>query len=142
MAERSDLDVEYFAPTTPHGESRSETLARVIHDEHLEDTPGRVGADPTTASGRPAGIAIRAGVAFVVGAVVGAVIGLALYLIAPGPFDVDSIGDALGYIAIIAGAFAMIFTLVATLMMFEREDGRTEDAVEEEIGYTPPPPAG
>ncbi|MEQ8833021.1 MAG: hypothetical protein RIB67_01095 [Miltoncostaeaceae bacterium] len=142
MAERPKGDVEHFAPTTPHAESRSETLARVVHDEHLEESPGRVGADPTTASDRPPRAVARALAAAGVGAVFGAIVGLVLALTSPGPFAVDGIADTAGYMVILGGAFAVIAGLVAGLLLAEREDGRTEDAVEEEVGEEQPPPAG
>lgn len=141
MVERSNVDVEYFAPTALHGESRSETLARVIHDAHLEDGPEGIDADITTASGGNRRIALRALVAMAVGALIGAAAGLVLSL-APGPLAVESGGGRVGYMLVLGGALAVIVGLVSTLLMLEREDGRMEREVEEHTGHAPPPPAG
>lgn len=138
MAERSNVDVEYFAPTNPHAESRSETLARVIHDGHLGEGAEGVDSDLTTSSGGNRRIAARAGLAMLVGGVLGAVAGLILSL-TPGPFEVDGAGQTIGYMIVLGGALAVIVGLVATLLMLEREDGRMEDEVESHAGPQPPP---
>jgi hypothetical protein len=130
MADQHDPDVESFRPTRPHAETRDETVDRAIHDAHLDEAPGSVDLDSTTASGRNRRIARNAGIIMVAGALVGAVGGLVLTLI-PGPFDTESTAAAVGLMLVLGFAVGVIVALVATLLMLEREDGRIEHEVED-----------
>lgn len=116
--------IEYFPPSEPHAESRTATLDRVIHADHLDERPEPIDGDSTTLSGGNARIAKRVALAATAAAVVGAVVGW-IIAVAPGPFHDSSALGIAGHTIIMALALAVITTLVTTLMLLEREDGRS-----------------
>lgn len=116
--------IEYFPPSEPHAETRRATLDRVIHESHLDERPEPLDGDSTTMSGGNLRIARRVAVSAAVAACLGAIVGLIIAL-APGPFGDDSALGIAGHMIIMGLAFALIATLVTTLMLLEREDGRS-----------------
>ncbi len=122
--------IEYFPPSEPHAESRGATLDRIILESHLRERPEPIDGDSTTMSGGNLRIARRVAVAAAIAAVVGAIVGL-IIAVAPGPFGDDTTAGITGHMIIMGLAFGLIATLVVTLLLLEREDGRS--AHEEEV---------
>lgn len=133
--------VQEHPPTQADPEPREETIARVIEESDRAQgvTARHEAEDPTTRRGVNRTVTRRALAFAGIGAIVGAVIGLILSL-APGPFETDSVGSAIGYMIGLAAAVGVITGILATLILLEREDGRVEREVERKTGHGPQPP--
>lgn len=122
-------------------ESREETVDRVTsesRESQIKATHGSSAAtDPST--GRRLGRAMRRrGVlGFAIGAVIG--VGLALLIWAFTPGDIG--GGLVGLIIFMALAVGIAGTMVAAFLALEREDGRIEREVEQDVGEDSPAPA-
>lgn len=120
----AQADLEYFPPTAPHGESRSATLERIVHDEHLDRGPEPLEADLTTATGGNRRIARDALIGALIGLIVGAGAGLALSWL-PGPGDSLASSGHIGLAIVLGIVGAVAVGLVTTLLQLAREDGRS-----------------
>lgn len=122
-------DIEYFPPTAPHAESRADTLDRV--------TGGRP-TSPRRGSERP--LLAHAIACAIAGAAIGAVVGLILSL-EPGPFSTDTIQSTIGLMMVLGAVIALVITLLATLVLMEREDGHPHEAEGRTFTAAGPTPA-
>lgn len=123
-------------PANPDVETREETIARVVDSEEAVGAERGGSPDPSTRRGVQRTLARTLAMGAAVGAVIGVVAGLILSL-APGPFETSSVGAAIGYMALLGGALALVVALLAALFTLEREDGRIERKVEEDTGRGP-----
>jgi Flp pilus assembly protein TadB len=128
-------------PAKAEVESREETIERALDEaEQAQDVHAhKETVDPTTRRGVNRTIARHALVFAGIGAVVGAVLGVVLSFL-PGPVETDSAAGAVGYAAVMAVLVAVIFGLIATLILLAREDGRVEREVEQTTGHAPERP--
>ncbi len=81
-------------------------------------------------------VAKYAAIGFVVGAVIGFVLS-----VSPGPFETDDVPESIGYAIGLGLAIALVTTLLASLFLLEREDGRVERELEQERTGENPAPA-
>lgn len=135
---------EYFPPTEAHGETRDETLRRLVDDERVPLEREDLAGDPTSRRGTNAKLVARPHVAALIGAGVGALVGLALALIpgVPGPGGEEiTFGGTIGYMVVLGVAVAVVTFVIAGLIYVEREDGRVERETEERTGRPGEPPA-
>lgn len=123
-------------PARTEVESREETVQRVIEEsDRAQNIPARrESQDPTSRRGVNRTVTREALVAAGAGAVVGAILGVVLSFL-PGPVETDSVAGAVGYAALLALLVAVIFGLIATLILLAREDGRVEREVERATGH-------
>lgn len=149
MAQPTNRTTEYFPPTDGHGETRDETLERLVEDERVPVARADIAGDPTTRRGKNTKLVVRPHIAALIGAGVGTLVGLLLALIpgVPGPGggvgggQDFQIGDAIGYMVVLAIAVAAVTFVIAGLIYVEREDGRMEREAEERTGHPSEPPA-
>lgn len=147
----SDSDITTREPAHGHShaparedgapvESREETVARVVEESHSanldQEIPPDHQVDPSTRRGMNKTLLKAAAIGFAIGAAVGAGIG-ALLRIAPAALG--DIGELPGIILVMAFLIGVIGLIIASYMVLEREDGRVEQDVEEELGDQPPP---
>ncbi|HET6690234.1 MAG TPA: hypothetical protein VFG74_05160 [Miltoncostaeaceae bacterium] len=122
--------VQHDEPARRDVETREETVARVAGGEEAVGAERGGSPDPSTRRGLNRAlwktVAVYAGIGFVVGAVLGLILSMA-----PGPFETDSVGGAIGYMIGLGLAIALVVTLLASLFLLEREDGRVQ---REEVG--------
>jgi len=123
------LYVDYHPPTRARTVSREEAMRRISLAEHPDGDGGPLDREAAAEAGRDRRILARAAVVAVIAAIAGALAGLALSRV-PGALEVRSTGGTVGYMIVLGIAGAIIATLVATLLMLEREDGRTEREME------------
>jgi hypothetical protein len=106
-------------------ETREETVARVVGEEEAVGAERGGSPDPSTRRGLNRAlwrtVAIYAGVGFVAGAIIGLILSMA-----PGPFETDGVGEAIGYMIGLGLALALVVTLLASLFLLQREDGRVQ----------------
>ena len=132
--------VQHDDPPTRDVETREETIARVVGDEEAAGAERGGSPDPSTRRGLNRAlwrtVAIYAGVGFVAGAILGLILSLS-----PGPFETDGTGETIGYMVGLGLALALVVTLLASLFLLEREDGRVERELERRRTGPNPPPA-
>jgi len=132
--------VQHDDPPTRDVETREETIARVVGDEEAAGAEHGGSPDPSTRRGLNRAlwrtVAIYAGVGFVAGAILGLILSLS-----PGPFETDGTGESIGYMVGLGLALALVVTLLASLFLLEREDGRVERELERRRTGRNPPPA-
>jgi len=121
-------------------EPPEETVARAVDESrqaHLErNQMSEIGVDPTTRRGFNSALGRRAALGFLVGAVIGAGIG-ALLRVAPAPLG--NVGELPGTILVMAFFIGVIVAVIVAFITLEREDGRIERQVEEDLGRQPAP---
>ncbi len=121
-------------------ESREETIAKAVEESRHanvdQQVPADTAVDPSTRRGMNKALLRAASVGFLIGAAIGAGIG-ALLRIAPAALG--DVGELPGIIAVMAFLGGVIGIIIASYMVLEREDGRVEQDVEEELGGQPPP---
>ncbi len=117
--------VQHDDPPRRDVETREETVARVVGDEEAVGAERGGSPDPSTRRGLNRAlwktVAMYAGIGFVAGAVLGLLLSLA-----PGPFETSSVGGTIGYMIGLGFAIALVVTLLASLFLLEREDGRIQ----------------
>jgi len=117
--------VQHDEPAYRDVETREETVARVAGVEEAVGVEHGGSPDPSTRRGLNRAlwktVAIYAGIGFVAGAVLGLILS-----IAPGPFETGGVGEAIGYMVGLGLAIALVVTLLASLFLLEREDGRVQ----------------
>jgi hypothetical protein len=117
--------VQHDEPAYRDVETREETVARVAGDEEAVSAERGGSPDPSTRRGLNRAlwktVAMFAGIGFVAGAVLGLILS-----IAPGPFETSGVGEAIGYMVGLGLAIALVVTLLASLFLLEREDGRVQ----------------
>lgn len=143
--------MQHHPPTKPEVESREETIERVVHEsEEVQRTSASVElVDPSSRRGLNRALArimlILAGAGFLVGAGTGLLLSFL-----PGPFELVGRGNGEGstewlqtllYALVMGGGFALVVTVIGTLIFLAREDGRVERDVERRTGIHPPAPA-
>ena len=132
--------VQHSEPAIRDVETREETVARVVGEE--EAIVARRGGSPDPSTRRGLNrvlwrtVAIYAGIGFVAGAIIGLVLSLS-----PGPFETNGAGETVGYMIGLGLALALVVTLLASLFLLEREDGRIERELEQQRTGSNPPPA-
>ena len=121
-------------------EPREETIARVVEESHQanagQSVPADTTVDPSTRRGMNKALLRAATIGFLIGAVIGAGIGGLLRI---APAALGDVGELPGIIAVMAFLGGVIGIIIASYMVLEREDGRVEQDVEEELGDQPPP---
>ena len=134
------------APAAEDGapvESREETLARVVEESREanvdQEIPPDALVDPSTRRGMNKALLRAAALGFVIGAAIGAGIGGLLRI---APAALGDVGELPGIIAVMAFLGGVIGIIIASYMVLEREDGRVEQDVEDELGEQPSPGSG
>ena len=121
-------------------EPREETIAKALEESREANVDQQVPADtlvdPSTRRGMNKALLRAATIGFLIGAAIGAGIG-ALLRIAPAALG--DVGELPGIIAVMAFLGGVIGIIIASYMVLEREDGRIEQDVEQELGDQPPP---
>jgi len=143
--------VQHYPPTKVEVESREETIERAVREsgEAQRTSASIEPVDPSTRRGLNRALArimpILAGAGFLVGAAIGLLLSFL-----PGPFELVGRGNIEGstewlqtllYALVMGGGFALVVTVVGTLIFLAREDGRVERDVERRTGIHPPAPA-
>lgn len=121
-------------------EPREETVARAIEESRAanvdQEVPADTLVDPSTRRGMNKALLRAATLGFLIGAAIGAGVG-ALLRVAPAALG--DVGDLPGIIAVMAFLGGVIGIIIASYMVLEREDGRIEQDVEEDLGDQPAP---
>ena len=149
--EQHPPNVQHYPPAKADAESREETIERVIHEseEVQRTTAGIEAVDPSSRRGLNRALARVVALLACAGFAVGAGLGLVLSFL-PGPFELVGRGNiegstgwlqALLYALVMGAGFALVVTVVGTLIFLAREDGRVEREVEGRTGIHPPAPA-
>jgi hypothetical protein len=139
MAAEESRTVQHDEPAATHAETREEKIARVVDAEEAAGARYGGSADPSTRRGMHRTLSGSLLGFAAAGAVIGAVLGIILSL-APGPFETDGVGAAIGYVVVLAIAFAIVVGLLGALLTLAREDGRVEREVEHSTGRGPTRP--
>lgn len=128
-------NVDPHPPTASQPESREETIEKAVGEADAVQvgTASVEDEDPTTRRGLNRVVRRSALKYAAFGAVAGAVLGLVLSLL-PGPFETNGWDETVGYMAVLAGALALVVGMLSTLILLEREDGRVERGVERKTG--------
>ncbi len=139
MDEQPELQghsVQQDQPAQSHAETREETVARVVDSDEAVGAERGGSADPSSRRGLNRTLR-RALIMFAsAGALAGAALGVVLAL-APGPFETSGVSGAIGYVAALAVAGALIAAVLGALLTLAREDGRVEREVEAATGRGP-----
>lgn len=140
--------VQPDAPAHPPVETREETIARVMDEQRHVAVEGGSDADPSIRRGVHRVLGRRVLRAAIVAGIVGAVLGVVLYLLPFGPrregrglgIMGGSWADPILYAVVLGVGFAVIAGIITALLTLEREDGRIEREVEEQVETRPQGP--